>query len=136
MRGLFGAIIVRKRGAKRPDRTYTLFAHQLSPAITRLERNFHCFNGRAYAGNTPILRARPGEDVEVNVFGQDSNYHTFHIHGHRWQDAAGAFTDNPGFGSNESIRARFVEDNPGRWLYHCHVFSHQDVGMAGWYLVE
>jgi hypothetical protein len=29
-----------------------------------------------------------------------------------------------------------AEDNPGRWLYHCHVFSHQDVGMAGWYLVE
>ena len=104
--------------------------------MTGLERNFHCFNGRAYAGNTPILRARPGEDVEVNVFGQDSNYHTFHIHGHRWKDAAGAFTDNPGFGANESIRARFVEDNPGRWLYHCHVFSHQDVGMAGWYLVE
>ena len=39
-------------------------------------------------------------------------------------------------GANECVRARFVEDNPGRWLYHCHVFSHQDVGMAGWYLVE
>ena len=32
--------------------------------------------------------------------------------------------------------ARFKEDNPGRWLWHCHVFSHQDAGMAGWYLVE
>ena len=30
----------------------------------------------------------------------------------------------------------FTEDNPGRWLYHCHVFTHQDAGMAGWYLVE
>jgi FtsP/CotA-like multicopper oxidase with cupredoxin domain len=135
-RGLFGAIIVRPKGEQRPDRVFNLFAHQLAPPVTRLERNFHCFNGRAYAGNTPTLRARPGEDVEVNVFGQDSNYHTFHIHGHRWKDAAGAFTDNPGFGANETVRARFVEDNPGRWLYHCHVFSHQDVGMAGWYLVE
>ena len=135
-RGLFGAIIVRAKGEKKPDRVHNLFAHQLAPPVTGLERNFHCFNGRAYAGNTPILRARPGEDVEVNVFGQDSNYHTFHIHGHRWKDAAGAFTDNPGFGANESIRARFVEDNPGRWLYHCHVFSHQDVGMAGWYVVD
>ena len=25
---------------------------------------------------------------------------------------------------------------PGRWLYHCHVFSHQDEGMAGWYDVS
>jgi manganese oxidase len=135
-RGLFGPIIIRARGDKRPDRVHNLFAHQLAPPVTRLERNFHCFNGRAYAGNTPTLTAKPGEDVEVNVFGQDSNFHTFHIHGHRWKDAAGAFTDNPGFGANECVRARFTEDNPGRWLYHCHVFSHQDVGMAGWYLVE
>ena len=29
-------------------------------------------------------------------------------------------------GPNETITARFIEDNPGRWLYHCHVFTHQD----------
>ena len=135
-RGLFGAIIVRPKGAKRPDRVYTLFAHQLPPPVTRLDANFHCFNGRAYAGNTPTLTAKVGEDVEITAFGMDSNFHTFHIHGHRWKDPAGAFTDNPAFGPNEAVTARFVEDNPGRWLYHCHVFSHQDVGMAGWYMVE
>ena len=31
------------------------------------------------------------------------------------------------------MTARFTEDNPGRWLYHCHVFTHQDEGMTGWY---
>jgi FtsP/CotA-like multicopper oxidase with cupredoxin domain len=135
-RGLFGAVIVRPRGATHPDRTYTLFAHQLPPPVTRLERTFHCFNGRAYAGNTPTLSARQGQDVEINAFGMDSNFHTFHIHGHRWKDPAGAFVDNPAFGPNECVTARFVEDNPGRWLYHCHVFSHQDAGMAGWYVVD
>ena len=63
-------------------------------------------------------------------------FHTFHVHGHRWRDAAGTFVDNPGFGPNEQLTARWREDNPGRWLYHCHVFTHQDGGMAGWYLVE
>jgi FtsP/CotA-like multicopper oxidase with cupredoxin domain len=135
-RGLFGALIVRPRGAKWPDRVYTLFAHQLPPPVTRLDGNFHCFNGRAYAGNTPTLSARVGEDVEITAFGMDSNFHTFHIHGHRWKDPAGAFIDNPAMGPNESVTARFVEDNPGRWLYHCHVFSHQDAGMAGWYVVD
>jgi FtsP/CotA-like multicopper oxidase with cupredoxin domain len=135
-RGLFGAIIVRPRGAKWPDRTYTVFAHQLPPPITRLQGNFHCLNGRAYAGNTPTLTARAGQDVEINAFGMDSNFHTFHIHGHRWKDPAGACVDNPAMGPNESVTARFVEDNPGRWLYHCHVFTHQDAGMAGWYVVE
>ena len=32
--------------------------------------------------------------------------------------------------------ARFVEDNPGRWFYHCHVFQHLHQGMNGWYLVS
>ncbi len=135
-RGLFGAILVRPRGAKWPDVVYTLFAHQLPPPITRLDGNFQCFNGRAYAGNTPTLRSRVGQDVEVNAFGMDSNFHTFHIHGHRWKDPAGAAVDNPAMGPNESVTARFVEDNPGRWLYHCHVFTHQDAGMAGWYVVD
>ena len=54
-RGLFGAIIVRPRGSKWPDRVCKLFAHQLSPPVTGLDGNFHCFNGRAYAGNTPTL---------------------------------------------------------------------------------
>ena len=51
-------------------------------------------------------------------------------------DAAGAFVDTPTVGPNETITARFVEDNPGRWLYHCHVFAHQDGGMAGWYMAS
>jgi FtsP/CotA-like multicopper oxidase with cupredoxin domain len=135
-RGLFGAIIVRPRGAKWPDRSYTVFAHQLPPPITGIQRNFQCLNGRAYAGNTPTLRSKVGEDVEINAFGMDSNFHTFHIHGHRWKDPAGAYVDNPAMGPNESVTARFVEDNPGRWLYHCHVFTHQDAGMAGWYVVD
>jgi FtsP/CotA-like multicopper oxidase with cupredoxin domain len=134
-RGLFGAVIVRERGAKRPDVSYDLFLHSLPPNVTGLEANFQCINGRAYAGNTPVLRAHTGQDVEFNVFGMDSMFHTFHIHGHRWRDASGTPVDNPGFGPNETVTARFTEDNPGRWLYHCHVFTHQDMGMAGWYLV-
>ena len=135
-RGLFGTIVVRPKGAPAPSRTYSLHAHQFPPAVTRLERTFQCINGRAYAGNTPTLTARVGEDVEIHAVGMDSNFHTFHIHGHRWKDPAGAPTDNPAFGPNEVVTARFVEDNPGRWLYHCHVFTHQDAGMAGWYVVD
>jgi manganese oxidase len=135
-RGLFGALIVRPRGAKPPDVLYTLFAHQLPPPVTRLQRNFQCINGRAYASNTPTLRARIGQDVELHAFGMDNAHHTFHVHGHRWRNDAGVFVDNPTMGPNETITSRFTEDNPGRWLYHCHVFSHQDAGMTGWFIVE
>jgi FtsP/CotA-like multicopper oxidase with cupredoxin domain len=132
-RGLFGAIVVRPRGAPVPDREYALFMHAMPPALTGRDDQLQCFNGRAFAGNTPTLRARVGDDVAIHVFGADDMFHTFHIHGHRWRDTAGAPVDNPTVGPNESHTARFREDNPGRWLYHCHVASHMMAGMAGWY---
>ncbi len=135
-RGMFGSIIVREKGATVPAVEQSLFLHQLQPPVTGLSRAFQCINGRAYAGNTPILRAKVGQEVAFHVFGMDNNFHDFHIHGHRWKNDAGAFVDTPPVGPNETTSVRFVEDNPGRWLYHCHVFAHQDMGMAGWYLVE
>jgi hypothetical protein len=136
LRGLFGAVIVREKGAARPDVEQVLVMHSLPPQVTRIERLFQCFNGRTAAGNTPTVRARVGQDVALHVYGGDANFHTFHVHGHRWRDAGGRFVDNPTIGPNESLTARWREDNPGRWLYHCHVATHQHAGMAGWYIVE
>jgi FtsP/CotA-like multicopper oxidase with cupredoxin domain len=135
-RGMFGGLVVRPKGEAVPAVEKVLFLHQLQPPVTGLKRSFQCINGRAYAGNTPILRAKVGQEVALHVIGMDNNFHDFHIHGHRWKDASGAFVDTPAVGPNETVTAHFVEDNPGRWLYHCHVFSHQDAGMAGWYLVD
>ena len=135
-RGLFGALIIRRPEDPVPDVETVLYQHSFPPQVTGLSRLFQCFNGKMGAGNTPTVRAKVGQDVAWHVIGGDNMFHTFHVHGHRWKDPAGQFVDNPGFGPHEPITARYVEDNPGRWLYHCHVFSHQDGGMAGWYLVD
>jgi FtsP/CotA-like multicopper oxidase with cupredoxin domain len=136
LRGLFGAVIVRPKGAPAPDVERVLFLHDFPPQVTGFSELFHSINGRSFAGNTPTIRSRVGQRVNIHVMGMDQNFHTFHIHGHRWRDSGGALVDCPTLGPNETISASFVEDNPGRWLYHCHVNPHQDGGMAGWYLVE
>ena len=98
---------------------------------------FECINGRSYAGNTPTLRARVGQRVAFHVFALDNDFHTFHLHGHRWiDDDGGRVIDTKVLGPAESHTAAFVEDNPGRWFYHCHVFSHLHTGMNGWYIVS
>ena len=136
-RGLFGAIIVRPKGAKPPDRVYTLFAHQFPPPVTRpgahlplLQRprlrGQHADADRAASARTS--RSTPSAWTRTST--RSTSTAT------AGRIAAGAFIDNPAFGPNEIVTARFVEDNPGRWLYHCHVFSHQDAGMAGWYVVD
>ena len=136
-RGLFGAIVIREKGEPAPDVEEVLFMHSFPPPVTGLRANFECVNGRSWAGNTPTIRSKVGQSVAFHVIGLDNFFHTFHIHGHRWKkDGDGPYADCQTVGPGETISAHWTEDNPGRWLYHCHVFAHQDSGMAGWYLVD
>jgi len=110
--------------------------HSLQPIATNLDRLFGCFNGRAYAGNTPTLRAKVGQRVAFHVVALDNDFHTFHLHGHRWTDTDGSVIDTKTMGPGESFTFEFTENDPGRWFYHCHVFSHLHMGMNGWYIVS
>ncbi len=135
-KGLFGSIIVRGKDETPPDHDFTIGFHSFVPAATGLRSNFNCVNGRSFTGVTPTYRANVGDDVQMHVYGMDDNFHTFHMHGHRWTEPSGEIIDNKTFGPGDSFAIRFTEDNPGRWFYHCHVFSHLHDGMSGWYIVE
>ena len=50
-------------------------------------------NGRAFVGNTPVFRARVGETVQWDVLSLGDDFHTFHVHGHRWRTPDGAVRD-------------------------------------------
>ncbi len=43
-----------------------------------------CINGRTYLGNTPSVVAGINTKMRFGVVGMGSEFHTFHIHGHRW----------------------------------------------------
>jgi manganese oxidase len=126
--GMWGAISIRGRHERRPDREFvTVFAAM---------RDFQTINGRAFVGNTPIYRARVGERVQWDVIAIGDEHHTFHVHGHRWRTAAGVPEDTRTIGPAESFRVRWRESAPGTWLYHCHVEQHMDRGMIGIYRVS
>lgn len=135
-KGLLGPIIIRDPGEPRPDRDFFVAFHSFQPAASGLNQPFYCVNGRAYAGNTPNFKAKVGDDVAFHVYALDDYFHTFHIHGHRWADSSGRIVDNVTTGPGDLVTVRFTEDNPGRWFYHCHVFSHLHQGMNGWYIVD
>ncbi|MCB0870016.1 MAG: multicopper oxidase domain-containing protein [Solirubrobacterales bacterium] len=136
-KGLFGPMVIRDPDEPLPDREYFLGFHAYLPGVVAPSTAvLYAINGRAYTGNTPTLRANVGDDVAMHVYGIDDDFHTFHVHGHRWQSPGGVIEDNKTFGPGDSFRVRWIEDNPGRWLYHCHVFNHLHQGMSGWYIVE
>ena len=131
----FGAIIVRERGAKAPTSSRCCSLHPLLPPVTGLPRAFQAINGRDFAGNT--RRSGRASARRRNPRDRDGRrVPHFHIHGHRWSDRRRHVHRHARGGPEADDHRRFTEDNPGRWLYHCHVASHQDAGMAGWYLVS
>ncbi|KZV80843.1 laccase [Exidia glandulosa HHB12029] len=93
-----------------------------------------------------------GDVVELKVFNFDAGKHPFHLHGHKFQivNKATDFTsDDPELNppvqegqanpvrrdtvqipSMGSATLRFVADNPGAWLFHCHIEWHLEAGLA------
>jgi len=89
--------------------------------------------------------------VEIVVNNLDSGKHPFHLHGHNFQtivrsdDGAGSFdvtnssqTNYPAIPMRRDtvvlhpeghMVLRFEADNPGVWLFHCHIEWHMDQGL-------
>jgi FtsP/CotA-like multicopper oxidase with cupredoxin domain len=135
--GMFGLIAITDASTPPVDREFFLFFHDLYQAdVPSLSQDFDCFNGRSYLGNTPTFTATVGQRIRWRVAALGKEFHVFHIHGHRWADEAGRFTDAQIMGPSTTLTVEYTEDNPGDWLYHCHVTDHMAGGMVGWYKVD
>jgi FtsP/CotA-like multicopper oxidase with cupredoxin domain len=133
--GLFGMIAVTDAATPEVDREFVLFFHDLSASdAPPLTQDLSLCNGAAFVDNAPTFTARSGERVRWRVGTLGNSFHVFHIHGHRWL-GAGGWTDSELLGPATTLTVEYREDNPGDWLYHCHVAAHMMHGMAGRYRV-
>jgi manganese oxidase len=133
--GMFGVIAITGPTTPRADREFVLFFHDLyADDVPTLAGDIDCFNGRAYIDNTPTYTAKVGERVRWRVAALGKEFHAFHVHGHRWYDGT-RHVDAQILGPSTTLTVDYVEDNPGDWLYHCHVTDHMMGGMVGRYQV-
>ena len=90
----------------------------------------HAINGLIY-GNLSGLEMNEGERVRWYLFGlgSESDLHTPHWHGLRVLDEGTRRTDTVELLPGSMKVADLVADNPGAWLFHCHVADHMDNGM-------
>ena len=137
-KGLFGPLIIRKPGAPRArPRVLPRVPLASRRSATGLDNSFSCINGRAYAGNTPTLRAKVGQTGRLpRVRARQRLPHLPPARAPLDRPETGRSIDNKTIGPADSFTLEFVEDNPGRWFYHCHVFPHLHMGMNGWYIVS
>ncbi len=133
-RGMLGGVVVRSPDERPADREYVLLFSNFSRVVTRLRRDFFTINGVAFMGGLPGLEARVGERVRFRVIGMGDEFHTFHLHGHRWT-LSGQVADNVMVAPASTATFEFVEDAPGLWMLHCHVLDHAESGMMQHYLV-
>jgi hypothetical protein len=131
--GMFGFLVLTDASTKPATKEFFTFFHDLYQTdVAALAQDFDCFNGAAYLGNTPTFTAKVGDTIRWHIGALGKEFHVFHTHGHRWV-ANGLLTDTLLIGPSMATSFDFVPNNPGKWLYHCHVTDHMMGGMVGIY---
>jgi FtsP/CotA-like multicopper oxidase with cupredoxin domain len=97
----------------------------------------YTLNGYMF-GNLPGLEMEEGERVRwyVVALGSEQDVHSAHWHGETVLEDGHRRTDDiellPGSMKIADMRA----DNPGTWMFHCHVSDHMMGGMFAFYTVK
>lgn len=124
-------------------------APKVPTLMTALSTGDAANNATVYGGNTNAFVLQRGQVVEIILNNQDPGKHPFHLHGHNFQLAARADDEAGDFDPNNVTYAktpmrrdtvlvhpdsnmvlRFRADNPGIWLFHCHIEWHLSTGLV------
>lgn len=92
----------------------------------------------------PLFSFAQGEHVLLHLINDTDFSHPMHLHGHFFRVMAvngkktrfQEWRDTVLMGPRDSVDLAFVADNPGEWMFHCHVLDHAAGGMMGTIRVE
>ena len=136
----------------------TYLAQKAPTLATALTTGKAATNASIYGTNVQAFVAEYGDLVEVVVNNYDTGAHVLHIHGHQPQicarvegnvDSDGNITNQAVYDGDTSnfpktpisrdtwvVAAagytviRFIANNPGVWIIHCHMEWHVDAGLT------
>ena len=98
-------------------------------------------NGVAAEGHVmdPMLTLERDRSHVIAMTNATAWHHPIHFHGHSFRVLSrnGSPTkhrewqDTVLMAPREKVEIAFVADNPGDWMFHCHILEHQAAGMMG-----
>jgi FtsP/CotA-like multicopper oxidase with cupredoxin domain len=98
-------------------------------------------NGVAVLGHImdPMLTLARGRSYVLAMNNETAWWHPMHLHGHPFRVISrnGVATrfrewqDTVLMAPREKVEIAFVADNPGDWMFHCHILERQESGMMG-----
>ncbi len=120
-----------------------LDGQMLDPRALAQRGKFWAVNGVAGSDHAaghhmkPMLTLKRGTHCVLELANDTVWSHPIHLHGHSFRVVARAGTPLPVkdwrdtvlMAPHENLDIAFVADNPGDWMFHCHILDHQQGGM-------
>ena len=98
-------------------------------------------NGVAAEGHVlePFLTLEQDRSHIISMTNATAWHHPIHLHGHSFRVIARngeptrhrEWQDTVMMAPRERVDIALVADNPGDWMFHCHILEHQAAGMMG-----
>ncbi len=87
--------------------------------------------------HAPLLTLVRGRSYALELVNETSWHHPIHLHGHVFRvlsrdgklNPLREWRDTVLLDPDSRAEIAFVADNPGDWMFHCHVLEHQATGM-------
>jgi len=140
--GLLGPIIVTAKGKAKPDGSPKDVDREFVASFMIFDEMgakpaglFYSINGYIF-GNLPGLYMQQGDKVRWYLLGMGNeiDLHTPHWHGEIVTDE-GRHTDVIELLPGSMKTVDMLADNPGTWMFHCHVNDHMESGMMAVYTI-
>ncbi len=110
---------------------------------------FWTINKRAWHSHSgddlpePIATIDQGEHIVFELYNATPHHHPIHLHGHTFtvlssdqRTVEPYHTDTVLMQKYERVQVALVADNPGNWMFHCHVIEHMKTGLMGYIRVN
>jgi FtsP/CotA-like multicopper oxidase with cupredoxin domain len=87
----------------------------------------------------PMLTLKRGRSYILALNNENAWWHPMHLHGHAFRVISRngkptqyrEWQDTVLMSPREKVEVALVADNPGDWMFHCHILEHQESGMMG-----
>jgi FtsP/CotA-like multicopper oxidase with cupredoxin domain len=128
--GMMGQMRSALMGGKRTD-IRTLVDNGLIWAINGVAAKDHVHD--------PLLTLAHNRSYIIDLVNDSAWHHPMHIHGHSFRVISRnghptrykEWQDTVLLAPRERVEIALVADNPGDWMFHCHILEHQEGGMMG-----
>jgi FtsP/CotA-like multicopper oxidase with cupredoxin domain len=99
-----------------------------------MDWNWHTINGRSGPYTTPLV-CKHGERVRIRLLNfAPMQHHPIHLHGHTYWETGHEGARMPSsawvprntslIGVAQATNFEFIANNPGDWIFHCHMIHH------------